>query len=191
MVEFVFWGFFFERNKLHSQVKWRVAWSKSVPICMHAQSYPTLCDSWTVATRLLSPWDSPNKNTGVGCHFLLWSKSIGITFLAELFFFFLKHYYRIKRQFWFQNYFNSQWPTIFHHLWNYGFFPQTSVNKESACNAGDPGLIPGLERSLEKKMVTYSSILAWRIPWIEEPGRLHTVCGVARVGQDLVTKPLL
>ena len=49
----------------------------------------------------------------------------------------------------------------------------------------------GWGNALEKEMATYSSILVWRIPWIEEPGRLHTVCGVARVGQDLVTKPLL
>ena len=28
------------------------------------------CDPWTVASRLLSPWDFPGKNTGVGCHFL-------------------------------------------------------------------------------------------------------------------------
>ena len=27
---------------------------------------------WTVATRLLCPWDFPGKTTGVGCHFLLW-----------------------------------------------------------------------------------------------------------------------
>ena len=41
---------------------------------------------------------------------------------------------------------------------------------------------------LEKEMAAHSSILAWRIPWTEEPARLHTVCGVARVGHDLVTK---
>ena len=35
---------------------------------------------------------------------------------------------------------------------------------------GDPGLIPGSGRSLEKEMATHSSILAWRIPWTEEPG---------------------
>ena len=34
------------------------------------QSCPTLCDP-TDPTRLPSPWDSPGKNTGVGCHFLL------------------------------------------------------------------------------------------------------------------------
>ena len=50
-----------------------------------------------------------------------------------------------------------------------------SVGKESACNAGDPGSIPGLGRSLEKEMATYSSILAWRIPWTEDPGRLQSM----------------
>ena len=38
-------------------------------------------------------------------------------------------------------------------------------------------------------MATYSSILAWRIPWTEEPG--FSVHGVARVGYDLVNKLLL
>ena len=33
----------------------------------------------------------------------------------------------------------------------------------------------GQEDRLEGEMVTYSSILAWRIPWIEEPGRLQTM----------------
>ena len=94
-------------------------------------------------------------------------------------------------------------------------FPHSSVGKESPCNAGDPGLIPGLGRStgegigyplryswaslvaqlvknspamqetwvrslgwedpLEKGMATHSSILAWRIPWTEEPGRLQSM----------------
>ena len=37
------------------------------------QSCPTLCDpvDYSPSTRLLRPWDSPGKNTGVGCHFLL------------------------------------------------------------------------------------------------------------------------
>ena len=42
--------------------------------------------------------------------------------------------------------------------------------KESTCNAGDWGSIPGLGRFLEKGMATHSSILAWRIPWMEELG---------------------
>ena len=52
--------------------------------------------------------------------------------------------------------------------------------KESACSAGDPGLIPGREDPLEKEMATPSSILAPRIPWTEEPGRLCMVCGIAK-----------
>ena len=38
----------------------------------------------------------------------------------------------------------------------------------------------GQEIPLEKRMATHSSILAWRIPWTEEPGRLHTIHGVAK-----------
>ena len=37
------------------------------------------------------------------------------------------------------------------------------------------GLISGLGRSLEEGMATHSSILAWRIPWTEEPGRLWSI----------------
>ena len=37
-----------------------------------------------------------------------------------------------------------------------------------------------LERLLEKAMSTHSSTLAWKIPWTEEPGRLHAVHGVAK-----------
>ena len=101
-------------------------------------------------------------------------------------------------------------------------FPGSSAGKESACNAGDVGSIPGLGRSpgegigyplqnswasLVAQMVknlppvwetwfrslgwedpgegttTHSSILAWRIPWTEEPGRLQSM-GLQRVGHE-------
>ena len=52
-------------------------------------------------------------------------------------------------------------------------FPGGSVVKNPPADAGDMDLIPGLEDSLEKGMATHSSILAWRIPWTEEPGRLQ------------------
>ena len=55
--------------------------------------------------------------------------------------------------------------------------------KESACSAGEPGSIPGLENSLEEKMSTHSSILAWEIPWTEEPGGLQFM-GLQRVGHN-------
>ena len=41
----------------------------------------------------------------------------------------------------------------------------------------------GWEDPLEKEMATHSSILAWRIPWTEEPGRLQSM-GSQRVGYD-------
>ena len=44
----------------------------------------------------------------------------------------------------------------------------------------------GREDPLEKEMATHSSILAWKIPWTEEPGRLHST-GSQRVGHDWVT----
>ena len=45
------------------------------------------------------------------------------------------------------------------------------------------------EDPLEKGMATYSSILAWRIPWTEEPGRLQSM-GLQRVGHDRATNTL-
>ena len=57
-------------------------------------------------------------------------------------------------------------------------FPGGSDGKESACNVGDLGQ----EDPLEKEMATHSSILDWRIPWIEEPDRLQSM-GL-QVGHD-------
>ena len=48
------------------------------------------------------------------------------------------------------------------------------VAKSSPVNAGgirDMGLIPGQKDPLEEGMATHSSILAWGIPWTEEPDR--------------------
>ena len=41
----------------------------------------------------------------------------------------------------------------------------------------------GQEDPLEKKMATHSSILAWKIPWTEEPGKLQSM-GLQRVAHD-------
>ena len=46
-----------------------------------------------------------------------------------------------------------------------------SAEKNPLATAGDLGLIPW-EDPLAKEMATHSSILAWRIPWTEEPGGL-------------------
>ena len=48
----------------------------------------------------------------------------------------------------------------------------------------------GWEDPLEKEMATHSSILAWRIPWTEEPGGLQSM-GLQRVGHNSVTNTCL
>ena len=65
-------------------------------------------------------------------------------------------------------------------------FPGSSGDKVSACNARDLGSIPGSGRSLEKDMATHSSILAWRIPWTEEPARLQSMRS-QKIRHDWVT----
>ena len=52
-----------------------------------------------------------------------------------------------------------------------------------AGDIGKKGLIPGGEDPLEKEMTTHSNILAWRIPWAEEPGGLQFM-GSQRVRHD-------
>ena len=55
--------------------------------------------------------------------------------------------------------------------WN--LLPDSSV-KNLLANTGDLDLIPESGRSLEKEMAIHTSILAWEIPWIEEPGGLQS-----------------
>ena len=61
-------------------------------------------------------------------------------------------------------------------------FPGGSDGKASAYNGGRPGFNPWVR----KEMAPHSSTLAWKIPWMEEPGRLQFVES-QRVGHDWVT----
>ena len=54
-------------------------------------------------------------------------------------------------------------------------FSGGSDGKESACNAGNPGSIPGSGRSSEKEWATHSSIFIWEFPWTEESGGLQSM----------------
>ena len=65
-------------------------------------------------------------------------------------------------------------------------FPGGSNGKESARSARDPVQSLGREDPLENGKVTHSSILAWRIPWIEEPGGLQSM-GSQRIRHDWMT----
>ena len=77
-------------------------------------------------------------------------------------------------------------PSISMHCRDRSGLPQWLSGKETACNAGDTGdtdLILGSGSSLEEGMATHSSILAWRIPWTEDPGGLQSV-ELQRVGHN-------
>ena len=62
-----------------------------------------------------------------------------------------------------------------------GGFPDDTVIKNLSNKVGSLGSIPGWEDPLEKEIGTHSSILAWGIPWREEPGGRMSM-GSQRVG---------
>ena len=62
-------------------------------------------------------------------------------------------------------------------------FPGGSDGKESTCNEGDLGSIPGQGNPLEKGMANKSSVLAWKIPWTEETGKLQCMV-LQSIGHD-------
>ena len=68
--------------------------------------------------------------------------------------------------------------------WAHKGFPGGTRGGSAPASAGDirdTGLVPGSGRPLEEGVATHSSILAWRIPWTEERGRLQSM-GSRRVG---------
>ena len=118
--------------------------------------------------RLLCPWDSPGKNTGVGWHFLL--QCMKVKSESEV---------------------TQSCPTLSDPM--DCSLPGSSVCGILQARVLDCGAIAffqvrslGWEDSLEKEMVTHSSTLAWKIPQTEEPGRLQSM-GLLRVGHDWAT----
>ena len=71
-------------------------------------------------------------------------------------------------------------------VFSYWGFHGGSDSKESACNAGDLGSIPGLGRHPGEENSNHSSILAWKIPWTREPGELQSP-GLQGVRHDWAT----
>ena len=109
--------------------------SKSSLVCVfsrfsHVYLFAT---PWTVAYRLLCPWDSPGKNAGVGCHALLqgivstqgWNPHLLLALLYE----------------------NPELKLLLSPSYKLKGFHGGSEGKASACNVEDPGSIPGLGRS--------------------------------------------
>ena len=89
--------------------------------------------------------------------------SLSLLFLSELFTGYLQ-----RAGYYHKNPFSNQLNEL------YGF-PAGSTGKEAACNLGDLGSTSQLGRSPGEGKSYPPSILAWRIPWIEEPGRLWSV----------------
>ena len=69
-------------------------------------------------------------------------------------------------------------------------FPGGSGGKEPVCNEWDWVWSLGQEDPQEKEMATHSSVLAWRIPWTEEPGQLQSM-GLQSVRHNWAAKTSL
>ena len=110
-------------------------------------------------SRLLCPWASPGKNTGVGCHVLL--EGISPTQGLNLG---LLH----CRQILYNLSFTTLASMVAQTVKNLPAMPETQIQSL------------GWEAPLEKEMATHSSILAQKIPWTEEPGGLPST-GLQRV----------
>ena len=79
------------------------------------------------------------------------------------------------------------WPTSPHQPRSIPTSPLVAAQVvKSACNAEDPVWSLDQENPMEKKIATHSGILAWRIPWTEEPGGLQFM-GLQRVGHYWAT----
>ena len=145
----------------HSSIlAWRIPWTEEPK---YLSSFPK---AW-FSESPICPWDFPGKNTGVGCHFLLQ----GI-FLNQESNPGLLHCRQIL-------YWLSYERNLGVVLNSTLFLNQTLSSMPS--NLWFPHFI-----LLEKAMATHSSTLAWRIPWMEEPGRLQSM-GLLRVGHDWTT----
>ena len=78
---------------------------------------------------------------------------------------------------------------IYTHTHTHGLSRWHLVAKNPPASTGDKrdvGSIPGQEDPLEEGMATHSSILAWRIPWTEEPGGLQSI-GSQKFKHDFCT----
>ena len=139
---------------------------------------------WTVAYQLLHAWDFPGKNTGVGYHFLLQE-----IFLTQGLNPGLPH---CRQTLYHLSYQGSlrwlRWATMhvkFHLFGTRLYITSLVVQMVKRLPTVRETWVQTLDREdlLEKEMITHSSILAWKIPCMEEPGRLQSM-GSQRVRHD-------
>ena len=74
---------------------------------------------------------------------------------------------------------------FFHHYWQRASWCHTVKSLSAMHETRVPSM--GREDPLEKEMATHSSILAWKMPWTEEPGGLQSL-GLQKVGPALATE---
>ena len=132
-------------------------------------------------TRLLCPWDSPGKNTGVGCHFLLQcmhAKSLqSCPTLCDPWT--AAHQAPLSMGFSRQEYWSGlSFPSPGDRP-NPGIKPRSPELQADSLVAQTVKHLPTIretrvrslsqEDPLEKEMATHTSTLVWRIPWMEEP----------------------
>ena len=67
-------------------------------------------------------------------------------------------------------------------------FPDGPMVKNPPASAGEAHSVLGWEDPLEKEMATHSGILAWRIPWTEEPGGLQSTGSQSRTRLNMSQK---
>ena len=65
------WGIIENNRHIFIHLPYQMCNTAAATAAKSLQLCPTLCDPRRHHTRLPRPWDSPGKNTGVGCHFLL------------------------------------------------------------------------------------------------------------------------
>ena len=113
-------------------------------------------------TRLPRPWDSPDKNTGVGCHFLLQCMKVKLLSHVRLF--------------------ATPWTAAYHAHPPMGFSRQEYW---SGVPLPSPNTKAATDNLIKWAWLcsTHSSVLAWRIPGTGEPGGLPSM-GSHRVGHD-------
>ena len=143
---------------------------------------------WTVPhTRLLRPRNFPDKNIGVGCHshlqgiFLIQESNPGILHCKQI----IYHLSYQRSALSSVRSVNSCGISIIHmskfsresKVWSIRNYLLSTVVAQMVKSL--PAMTQvrslGWEDPLEKEMATHSSILAWRIPWMEEPGGLQSM----------------